>query len=430
MNIQRIPIQKISPAEYNPRIDLQPGDSEYEKLKRSLEDFGYVEPLVWNQRTGNLVGGHQRFKILVEEQGYTEVDVSVVDLDEQKEKALNIALNKIDGQWDEEKLFQILSELQDSDIDVTLTGFDDDDISQLISEYGQIDVMDLIEDDSFDVEKALEEIKDPETMYGDIWKLGRHVLMCGDSTKREDVEKLMNGQKANMLFTSPPYNLGDNVNLRNLKKGVKNAYRKYNDSNAFYLDLLVNSTELALEHCEYCFVNLQHLAGNKVELIDYLHRFKHHFVDVMVWDKEITTPAMQECVLNSQFEYIFIFNEKYNPTRMINLRSFRGTIPNVYRGQPQRQNEYSHLNAATFPVHLPAFFIKTFCPNRGIVADFFGGTGTTLIVGEQFGVSTYIMEIDERLCDVIKMRFFESTGIEPVLISRQEEYTNSKKRTR
>ncbi|MFB0831073.1 ParB N-terminal domain-containing protein [Brevibacillus laterosporus] len=135
MNIQRIPIQKISPAEYNPRIDLQPGDSEYEKLKRSLEDFGYVEPLVWNQRTGNLVGGHQRFKILVEEQGYTEVDVSVVDLDEAKEKALNIALNKIDGQWDEEKLSRLLAELKEGELDITLTGFDEPEVNKLIDQF-------------------------------------------------------------------------------------------------------------------------------------------------------------------------------------------------------------------------------------------------------------------------------------------------------
>ncbi|MCR8981628.1 ParB N-terminal domain-containing protein [Brevibacillus laterosporus] len=135
MDIRLLPIDKINPAPYNPRVDLQPGDVEYEKLKRSIEDFGYVEPLVWNQRTGNLVGGHQRYKILVNEQGRREVEVSVVDLDEQKEKALNIAMNKISGDWDEEKLSQVLADLQDSDLDVTLTGFDEEEITELIEQF-------------------------------------------------------------------------------------------------------------------------------------------------------------------------------------------------------------------------------------------------------------------------------------------------------
>jgi ParB-like chromosome segregation protein Spo0J len=107
MNIQKIKIERINPAAYNPRIDLKPGDPEYEKLKRSIDTFGYIEPLIWNSRTGNLVGGHQRFKILLE-QGAKEVEVSVVDLDPEKEKALNLALNKIRGDWDEEKLGALL----------------------------------------------------------------------------------------------------------------------------------------------------------------------------------------------------------------------------------------------------------------------------------------------------------------------------------
>ena len=124
MKIQKVKIDQINPAAYNPRIDLRPGDPDYEKLKKSIETFGYVEPLVWNSRTGNLVGGHQRLKILMEK-GAKEVDVSVVDLDSEKEKALNLALNKISGDWDIEKLGELLDELNKSpDFDVTLTGFD------------------------------------------------------------------------------------------------------------------------------------------------------------------------------------------------------------------------------------------------------------------------------------------------------------------
>lgn len=131
MIIQKIPIEQINPAPYNPRKDLKPGDVEYEKLKRSIKEFDFIEPLVWNKRTSVLIGGHQRLKVL-KDLGYKEVDVSVVDLDTIKEKALNIALNKIEGEWDFVKLKELLVELDTGDFDVTLTGFGEEDLKRLI----------------------------------------------------------------------------------------------------------------------------------------------------------------------------------------------------------------------------------------------------------------------------------------------------------
>lgn len=136
MNIQIIPIERINPAAYNPRVDLQPGDDEYEKLRRSIEEFGYLEPIVWNQRTGNMVGGHQRHKIL-KARGYTEVAVSVVDLDEQQEKLLNIALNKVSGHWDDEALAKLLDELQTAGAELELTGFDAEEVDRLLAEFAE-----------------------------------------------------------------------------------------------------------------------------------------------------------------------------------------------------------------------------------------------------------------------------------------------------
>ena len=133
MRIEKLSFDKINPAKYNPRVDLQPGDPEYEKLKKSIEEFGFVEPLVWNQKTGNLVGGHQRFKIL-KELGYNEADVSIVDLDETKEKALNVALNKIEGDWDNEALTEILQELETEGI-MDLTGFDEEEVKDLLNDF-------------------------------------------------------------------------------------------------------------------------------------------------------------------------------------------------------------------------------------------------------------------------------------------------------
>ena len=123
MNIEKIHTGKLNTAKYNPRKDLKSGDIEYEKLKQSIETFGYVEPVLWNRRTGNIIGGHQRFKVLVE-LGQKEIDCVVVDMDLTDEKALNIALNKVSGDWDKDKLMLLITDLQGSDFDVSLTGFD------------------------------------------------------------------------------------------------------------------------------------------------------------------------------------------------------------------------------------------------------------------------------------------------------------------
>lgn len=137
MEIITMKIDELLPASYNPRKDLQPGDPEYERLYRSITEFGYVEPIVWNRRTGRVVGGHQRLKVL-KAQGYTEVSVSVVDLDEQKEKALNVALNKIGGDWDEAKLVELLQELE-KDMDLELTGFTQKELDKLIKKMAEKD---------------------------------------------------------------------------------------------------------------------------------------------------------------------------------------------------------------------------------------------------------------------------------------------------
>lgn len=136
MNIETVSLEQLKPAPYNPRVELKPGDAAYERLKRSLDEFELVEPLVWNRRTGHLVGGHQRLAIL-RSRGVTEVAVSVVDLPIEREKALNVALNNpnLAGDWDLGKLSQVVAELQaSSEIDATLTGFDPSEIRALVLE--------------------------------------------------------------------------------------------------------------------------------------------------------------------------------------------------------------------------------------------------------------------------------------------------------
>lgn len=209
VEIQTLPICELQLATYNPRADLKPGDAEYEYLKRSMNEFGCVEPLVWNRQTGNLVGGHQRLKVLIE-QGCTEAVVSVVDLPPAKEKALNIALNKIEGAWDDTKLAHLLAEIiEDVDVDLELTGFDLAEATGLIE-----DLLAGLTDDEQDGNAEEETDSLPLiTQPGDLILLGRdplrqHRLLCGDATDADAVKLLMDGERARLFMTDPPYLVG------------------------------------------------------------------------------------------------------------------------------------------------------------------------------------------------------------------------------
>lgn len=193
---QLVDVHKINPAAYNPRKDLQPSDREYKAIVRSLDDFGLVEPLVWNSRSGNLVGGHQRFKILLA-RGYEEVWVSVVDLPESKEKALNIALNKVQGRWDQKKLKALLQSFAPQ-FDLTMTGYGESEIKGLINFTGKAGR--TKEDDIPELPKA-KTIAKP----GDIWGLGQHKIACGDSLDPKVASELFGNRKARMVATDPPY---------------------------------------------------------------------------------------------------------------------------------------------------------------------------------------------------------------------------------
>lgn len=210
MEIKELPLAELRPADYNPRKKLKKGDKEYEKIKQSLLKFGYVDPIIVNQdRT--VIGGHQRLTVL-KDLNYETAKCVIVDLPKEDEKALNIALNKITGQWDEQLLADLLVDLQESDFDLDLTGFEPPEIDEILSNIHDKD----IEEDDFDVE---EELKKPTfSKLGDIWHLGKHRVLCGDSTKPETYERLLGDKKANLVLTDPPYN----VNVEETAGKIKN----------------------------------------------------------------------------------------------------------------------------------------------------------------------------------------------------------------
>ena len=194
MQIEKMKLSDLKAADYNPRVDLKPGMQEYEKLKQSILEFGFVDPPIYNIQTGNLVGGHQRVAVAKELGLFNEIEVSVVDLPLDKEKALNVALNKISGRWDEEKLSVLLNELDDEA--VNLTGFDTEEVDSLLASFNyEEDIEKPIIEDDFQVNEFIENHPEANTKMGQLWKLGNHYLLCGDATKLSDVEKLLQGKK-------------------------------------------------------------------------------------------------------------------------------------------------------------------------------------------------------------------------------------------
>lgn len=429
MEIRKIPVSMINPAPYNPRIDLQPGDPEYEKLKRSIEEFGYVEPLVWNERTGNLVGGHQRYKIIVNEQGATEIEVSVVNLDETREKALNLALNKIRGDWDEEKLAQVLAELQESDLDVTLTGFDQEEVMELLSEYQNVEVEESVQDDGFDVEKALDEIKEPETRYGDVWRLGRHVLMCGDSTNKQDVHRLMDGQKAALVVTDPPYNVAFESDSAELaadgRESILNDDMPLEQFVAFLEAVFANySAIMDPKAAIYVF----HPSLYQREFENALNKAGIVVRTQCIWVKNAASFGFAQ--YKFKHEPVFYAHLKGKAPAWYGDRKqttvWRAGLPGEQR-EPETVWEVSRGDVSKYvhptqkPLDLLAIPIGNSSQKGDVVVDLFGGSGSTLMTCEQMGRICRTMELDPKFCDVIKRRFYEATGIEPVLVSRQQE---------
>jgi hypothetical protein len=301
LEIKRIPLDEINPAKYNPRKDLKPGDPEYEKLKKSIDEFDLVEPLVMNKQGNVLISGHQRLKIL-KERGDTETEVSIVDLPPERERALNIALNKIRGDWDLPKLSELLKGLDDDLKDIT--GFDAEEIDELLG------FKEEVEEDNFDEEVP----EEPITKPGDLWLLGNHRLLCGDSTKLTDVERIMNGEKANCVITSPPYAMQRKDDYGGIHPDeypgwffqvASNIYRVLADSGSFF----VNIKEYVEDGQRSLYV---------MKTIIALVEGGWRYVDQLIWTKP-GLPGGWSNRLRNDFEPVHFFTKKEKIDWMVQL---------------------------------------------------------------------------------------------------------------
>ena len=250
---------------------------------------------------------------------------------------------------------------------------------------------------------------------GDLWQLGRHLLLCGDSRDTVHVARLMAGERARLTVTSPPYNIGGGRGMFAAHNLGRSKYLHHSDnlSPADYGALLREVTENALAVSDIAILNVQMLAGNKVALVEYLHHFRNDLIDIAVWDKGRAQPVMARNVLNSRFEFLLFLTRRRSKgltPRTLFTADFRGTVSNVYAAPPQQHNPYHALHAATFPIHLPLWLMQTFDSAEGAVFDPFLGTGTTLMACEQVGRTCYGMEIEPDYCDLVLTRWEQQTN--------------------
>jgi DNA modification methylase len=392
MQVEKIPVERLNPAAYNPRKDLRPGDPEYEKLRQSIEEFGYVEPIVWNERTGNIVGGHQRFKVL-QQLGYEEIDCVVVDMDELREQALNVALNKISGAWDKPKLAEILQRLEERGFNVDLTGYTQMDTAKLYKEIqrsrGNLD------EDNFDAKAEAEAIETPVSQPGDIWQIGRHRLLCGDSTDPKQVAKLMAGAKAKMVFTDPPWNVayGESNHPTWKQRTIKNDNMSTED---FYAFLLSAFKCMAGVSEPGCVVYICMSAQEWPNCHRALNESGYHWSSTIIWAKDRFVLSRKD--YNTQYEPLY-YGWLSGAPRLCPV----GDDKQSDLWQFDRPGQ-SPLHPTTKPVALAGKAIMNSSHPGDLVLDLFGGSGTTLIACEQADRVCYMSEAEAKYCDVICRR--------------------------
>lgn len=378
-----IPVQDLKPAAYNPRKKLKPGDSEYEKIKKSIEEFGFADALVVNKDM-TIIGGHQRLTVAME-LGYTEVPCTVVDIDKTREKALNIALNKITGAWDEALLAELLKDIEASGLSPMMTGFEPPEMEQLFNKVASREVS----EDEFDVESELK--KPTISKLGDLWHLGRHRVICGDSTGEETYKVLMEGVKANVVVTDPPYN----VDVEETAGKIMNDNMADQD---FYKFLLAAYTRMHENLADDGSIYVFHA---DTEGLNFRKAFKDagfYLSGCCIWKKNAL--VLGRSPYQWQHEPC-LFGWKANGKHEWYSDRKQTTIWEYDR--PKASKDHPTMK----PVQLMAYPIRNSSMTNGIVLDPFLGSGSTLVACEETDRVCRGVELDPKFVDVIMKRYIE-----------------------
>lgn len=427
MQIEKKNIDELKAAAYNPRKDLQPGDAEYEKLKRSILEFGYVEPIIWNKRTGIVVGGHQRLKVM-KDLGYTEVDCVIVDLDESKEKALNIALNKISGEWNNDLLADLLRDLDGSGYDITLTGFDLAEAQELFGSGS----MENVHEDDFDAESALSETTDCKTVSGDLWLLDEHRLLCGDCTQIEDVRRVLDGRAADVMVTDPPYNVdygsaiaGKNKSKTRQSSNIANDNLSDDEFYQFLLafykaaaEVLKKGAPIYVFHSTKETVNFtKTMTDAGLKYSQTLVWYKNHFTlgrqdyqwlhepILYGWKEGASHYFIDDRTQRTVFEDVRKNVDKMSKAELLDLVSKILALPTtiIHDNKPAKSPDHPTMK----PITLCAKLIYNSSHENDTVYEPFGGSGSTLIAAAQLDRKCCAIELEPKYCDVIVRRYRE-----------------------
>ena len=397
MEIKELPLKELKPAAYNPRKKLKKGDKEYEKIKQSLLKFGYVDPIIVNEDL-TVIGGHQRLTVL-KDLDYETAKCVIVDLPKEDEKALNIALNKITGQWDEALLADLLLDLQESDFNLDLTGFEPPEIDDILSNVHDKE----LSEDEFDVE---EELKKPTvSRNGDIWQLGKHRVICGDSTKAETYKQLLDDRKANLVVTDPPYN----VDVEETAGKILNDNMSDGD---FYQFLLSMFTQVENHMEDDASIYVFHA---DTEGLNFRKAFKEagfYLSGCCIWKKN--SLVLGRSPYQWQHEPCLYGWKKKGKHQWFSDRK-QTTIWEYDR--PKSSKDHPTMK----PIQLMAYPIQNSSMRGTIVLDPFLGSGSTLIAADQTGRVCYGIELDEKFVDVIVKRYIEVTGDTEVTVQRNHE---------
>lgn len=392
MKIQMMKLCDLNPAAYNPRKALKPGDPEFEKLKHSIESFGYVELIVVNESNNNtVISGHQRLSVM-KHLGMEEAECIVVALSPEQEKALNVAMNKVSGDWDKDKLALVIADLQGADFDVSLTGFDQAEIDDLFREQ----MNDAVHEDGFDVDAELQ--KPCISRSGDIWKLGRHTVVCGDSTLPETYAALLGGTKVNLVCTDPPYM----IKLESTSGKIKND--DLNDVDAY--DFLSKAFScfrdaMAKDASIYVFY-----ATAKARVFHDAYEDAGFKVGAgLVWKKD------RLVLTRTDWKYIhepIIWGWRKDGKHIWYGDQKQKTVFEFDRIKNSKEDGCGHPSSK--PVPLIAYLIEQCTQSNGLVLDGFLGSASTLVACQQLNRICFGIEMEPKFVDVAVKRYIELMG--------------------
>lgn len=407
----KIKIEQVSKIVPNPENANKHTPEQITRLVELIEYQGFRNPLIISNRTGFLLAGHGRLEA-AKKMGITELPVIYQDFDnEAQEYAYLISDNEI-ARW---------AELDNDLVQSKIKTFDDFNIDLLGIENFEVPIEEL--EPQCDEDDVPELKEDPITKRGDVWLLGNHKVMCGDSTMIDDVENLMDGNKADITFTSPPYNIGKSI------RG--NMYEEYTDnkSNNEYTEFLIKWTDLALQFSDYVLHNNQLLEGNKKSLIAYQYHYIDQIKDILIWNKNQYPPHINKGTFGCKWEYVFAMaNDGKSKGFPCN---WQGKHSNVISTENNSGNDYAKNHRAGYPIGAgyPIAFVDWIIDKFDFTKSIyepFSGTGTNIISCEKNNVKCYAMELTPLYCDISIQRWQDYTGKKAILESNGKTYEELK----